>query len=68
MGRKQIFDVFFDVLGAPKSSLNRWITRLENNENLDRVTGSGRPIKIATKANINKINVHFKTSHGYSLP
>ena len=44
--RKQIFDVFFK-LGAPLSSLNRWITRLESNEKLDRVTGSGRPIKIA---------------------
>ena len=46
MGRKQIFDVFFK-LGASKSSLNRWITCLESNEKLDRVTGLSRSIKIA---------------------
>ena len=58
LSRKHIFGVYFK-LGAPENSSNRWITRLENNENLDRVTGSGRPIKIATKANINRIKQKF---------
>ena len=61
LGRKQFFDIFFK-LGAPKSSLNRWITRLEISENLDCVTGSVGPIKIATIANINRIKPKIQSS------
>ena len=40
-GRTFIFDLFTE-LGAPKRSLNRWLTLLENNQTLSRKSGSGK--------------------------
>ena len=51
---KEIRDTFLK-LGAPKRSLDRWLLLLQQNKPLLRMSGSGRPAKIATKATITKI-------------
>ena len=58
-GRGFIKDQFLK-LGAPKRSLNRWLISLENNKSLERKIGSGRPAKIASKANIAKVKKTFQ--------
>ena len=64
-GRGFIKDQFLK-LGAPKRSLNRWLISLENNKSLERKIGSGRPAKIASKANIAKVKKHFNNRSGRS--
>jgi hypothetical protein len=58
LGRAKIFETFF-ALGVPKSTLNRWLTCLESGKSLVRKKGSGRPVKVATKRNIAKIQRRF---------
>jgi hypothetical protein len=65
LGRKVIFQKFIE-LGAPKRSLNLWLTKLEHNEKLDRIVGSGRPLKIATNSTIKKIANRFNHRSGCS--
>ena len=63
--RKHFFDKFID-LGAPKRTLNRWLSLLEDKKSLNRKNGSGRVAKIATKANIAKIKKIFNHRSGRS--
>jgi|LakMenE18May11ns_1017448.scaffolds.fasta_scaffold9790835_1 hypothetical protein len=63
--RKRIFDVFIE-LGAPKRSLNNWITRLESNTSLTRKVGSGRPTRKATRGTIARIKRKFNHRSGCS--
>ena len=53
LGRAKIFETFF-ALGVPKSTLNRWLMCLESGKSLVRKKGSGRPVKVATKAKIQR--------------
>lgn len=65
LGRKHIFDRFID-LGAPKRTLNRWLVRLDQENNLNDKAKAGRPIKIATKPTIAKIKKIFNHRSGRS--
>jgi len=65
LNRKHFFDKFID-LGAPKRSLNGWLSLLEKKKSISRKAGSGRVAKIATKANIVKIKKTFSHRSGRS--
>lgn len=57
-GRKYIRDHFIE-LGVTERTLDRWLTILESNQTLARKEGSGRPIQIATKENLQKLKYTF---------
>jgi hypothetical protein len=65
LGRKHVFYTFFK-LGAPKSSLNRWLTLLFNKKDIKRKVGSGRIATIATKVTIKKMKIYFNHKSGRS--
>jgi hypothetical protein len=47
-------------------SVYRWLSKIENGEKLEGKKGSGRPVKIATKSNIQKILRCFDYKSGCS--
>lgn len=63
--RKVIYRHFINI-GAPKRSLNRWLTLLFNKKNLNRKPGSGRKAKIATPTNIRRLKNYFNNKSGRS--
>lgn len=65
LGRKHIFDHFI-VMGVPERSLNRWLVQLEATNTLERKKGSGRPVRIATKATVKRVKNHFNHKSGRS--
>jgi hypothetical protein len=64
-GRKYIFDHFI-AMGVPERSLNRWLTQLEATSTLERKKGSGRPVRIATKATVKRLENNFNHKSGRS--
>jgi hypothetical protein len=65
LGRKHIFDKFISM-GAPKRTLNHWLSMLEQNKVLTRKKGSGPPTTIATANNIRKMKNFFNHRKGCS--
>ncbi len=63
--RKQIFEKFRE-LDAPKRSLNRWLTILEEKKSLRRKKGSGRVTKKATSKVKKEIKRRFNHKTGCS--
>lgn len=63
--RKEIASHFI-AMGYTKSSVYRWMRSIEENGTANRKVGSGRPAKIATKSNIQKIKRHFNHRSGRS--
>ena len=56
----------FVALGFVQRSVYRWLSKIENWEKLERKKGSGRPVKIDTKSNIQKISRCFDYKSGCS--
>jgi transcriptional regulator with XRE-family HTH domain len=65
LGRRHYFQLF-SSLGATKTSLNRWLVLLEQNEPLTRKIGSGRIPVFATKATITRVKKIFNHRSGCS--
>jgi hypothetical protein len=65
LGRKQIFEKFRE-LDAPKRSLNRWLTILEEKKSLRMKKGSGRVTKKATSKVKKEIKRRFNHKTGSS--
>jgi len=65
LGRKQIFEKFRE-LDAPKRSLNRWLTILEEKQSLRRKKGSSRVTKKATSKVKKEIKRRFNHKTGSS--
>ena len=64
-GRKHIFDHFIQ-LGAPETSLHRWLNLLFNKKTLNRKAGSGRKPKIAIPENTRRTRIYFNDRCGRS--
>jgi transposase len=56
----------FVSLGFVKSTVYRWLKKIEVEKSLERKKGSGRPVRVATKHNIQKIARFFNHKSGCS--
>ena len=49
----------FMAIGIKRATIYRWIKLVEEKKSIKRKKGSGRPVKVATRANILRIKKYF---------
>ena len=49
----------FMAIGIKRATIYRWIKLVEEKKSIKRKKGSGRPVKISTRANIFRIKKYF---------
>ena len=56
----------FMAIGIKRATIYRWIKLVEEKKSIKRKKGSGRPVKVATRANILRIKKYFNHKSGRS--
>jgi transposase len=54
----------FKAKGIKRATIYRWIKLVEEKKSIKRKKGSGRPVKVATRANILRIKKYFNHKSG----